>query len=151
MARVYITDNKIRVLYTVTNAVGQGCPNNRDDVLLVQFFLKAISEAPDRVGYAPPGYGPMRCDGWWGGQSQAYLDNYIRKTNEIPEAENLNEDGRVDPVVGGKMRASYTGTFYTILSMNGSYRNSYGQEAQLDISKDRNFPMQLTPALKVEG
>ena len=43
MARVYITTGNISICYTIDGAVGTGCANKRDDVLLVQFFLKVIS------------------------------------------------------------------------------------------------------------
>jgi len=63
MARVYITTGTITVCYTIDGAVGVGCPNKRDDVLLVQFFLKVISEGPAAGRYRPPNKGPITCDG----------------------------------------------------------------------------------------
>lgn len=42
MARIYLTSTFLKMIYTTDQAVGTGCPNKRDDVLLVQFFLSNI-------------------------------------------------------------------------------------------------------------
>jgi hypothetical protein len=60
VARVLLFDSSLsvvsKVLYSVDAAVGRGGANRRDDVLLVQFFLKVISEAiPD---FQPDGIAP---------------------------------------------------------------------------------------------
>ena len=46
MARVYLITGSLKLVYTVDFAVGTGCANKRDDALLVQFFLKVVSEGP---------------------------------------------------------------------------------------------------------
>ncbi|MCG3189201.1 MAG: hypothetical protein LKCHEGNO_01487 [Burkholderiaceae bacterium] len=46
MPRVYVVTSSpvIKVLHSVDQAVGPGCPNERRDVMLVQFFLRAASK-----------------------------------------------------------------------------------------------------------
>ena len=79
MARVYLLDTSfMKLVHTIDQAVGNGCPNRRDDVLLVQFFLKVVSEGPDQNDLTPDGFGPMHIDGLWGPISQAYLNQYIQ-------------------------------------------------------------------------
>ena len=65
------------IAYTVDQAVGKACPNRRDDVLLVQFFLKVVSEGPEQSDFTPDGFAPMNIDGLWGPISQAFLNQYI--------------------------------------------------------------------------
>src|SRR5215471_8988268 len=71
MPRVYqakTTDPKILIAYTVDQAVGAGCPNQRADVLLVQHLLAlAWIEIPASKGFRPPGEdGPLKVDGIFG-------------------------------------------------------------------------------------
>lgn len=149
MARIYLIDSSMKLCYTVEQAVGTGCPNRRDDVLLVQFLLKIISEGPEKTKYTPPGKGPLKCDGLWGPTSQAYLNRYIvANTNANPNAP-LTKDGRVDPVVGGKFTGAISGNLYTILALNNSYKNVRGAAAMQDLTTEPQFPGELRPSLKV--
>jgi hypothetical protein len=60
MARIYLVQNQpadywTKVFYTVDQAVGPGCPNRRDDVLLVQYFLRvARDDAPGFLAIVRP-------------------------------------------------------------------------------------------------
>ncbi len=149
MARVYITSADLKILYTNDQAVGTGCPNRKDDVLLVQFFLKVISEGPQKSQYAPAGRPPMKCDGLWGSNSQAYLNQYISANSAANPGAPLTADGRVDPVAGGKFLGSRTGNLYTILALNKSYSLVRGQAMFSDITTDGVFPPDLKSSLKV--
>ena len=149
MARVYLTSDNIKILYTVDMAVGVGCPNRRDDVLLVQFFLKVVSEGPETALYKPPGQPPMATDGAWGRISQAYLNQYISANSAVNPGAPLTQDGRVDPVMNGRFFGSRTGNLYTILALNASYRKVRGPGAHADITVDALFPGELRPSLKV--
>src|SRR5215475_4151899 len=109
MARVYISSQSLKILYATDQAVGSGCANHRDDVLLVQFFLKVNAEGPDKNKYTPSGKGPMKIDGLWGTTSQAYLNQYISANSAANPGAPLTADGRVDPVVGGKFTGARSG------------------------------------------
>ena len=149
MARVYITSSVLKILYTIDQAVGAGCPNKRDDVLLVQFFLKVNAEGPQKTQYTPPSKGPITCDGIWGPNSQAYLDQYISANSAANPVAPLTQDGRVDPVSGGKFLGAIHGNLYTIMSLNNSYRLVRGMAALADITTDGLFPSELRPSLKI--
>lgn len=151
MARMYLNNSAtIKWVYAVDQAVGSGCPNRRDDTLLVQFFLKVVSEGPEKALYKPPGVSlAMKCDGLWGPTSQAYLNHYIKVNSNLNPGSPLTKDGRVDPVVGGKYTGALSGNVYTILALNVSYKKTRGAEAQADITTDPVFPAELKPSLKI--
>ena len=149
MARVYLITGTMRLVYTVDFAVGTGCPNKRDDAMLVQFFLKVVSEGPQKSEFTPPGRPPITTDGLWGPNSQAYLDHFIAANSAQNPNAPLKKDGRVDAVVGGKLTGSLTGLVYTILALNNSYRGVRGTAAMLDITTDTLFPAELRPSLKI--
>src|SRR5215208_4070845 len=69
----------MRVFYGIDLAVGPGKANRRDDVLLVQFFLRSISRTTDNVtkeSYSPPGQAPLLVDGLYGPRTAAYLKHF---------------------------------------------------------------------------
>ena len=149
MARVYVIENPVaKVLYTVDHAVGRGGANRRDDVLLVQFFLKVISES--KAIYKPAGQPPITCDGQWGKISQAYLNEFILVNSGVNPGQPLTADGRVDPVVGGKFTGAISGNMYTILALNRVYQHSRTNQALDDITKDPLFPADLRPSIKIQ-
>jgi hypothetical protein len=151
MARMYLTaSTEVRWVYAVDQTVGSGCTNRRDDVLLVQFFLKVISEGPEKALFRPPGVtAAMKCDGLWGPTSQAYLNHFIKVSSNLNPNSPLTKDGRVDPVVGGKYTGSLSGKLYTILALNVSYKKARGADALADITTDPVFPADLKPSLKI--
>lgn len=152
MARLYLINASLKLVYTIDLAVGNGCPNRRDDVLLVQFFLKVVSEGPQKSEFTPAGRGPMQTDGVWGPVSQAYLNQFIAvpaKLNSQNPGAPLTQDGRVDPVVGGRTTGSLTGNVYTILALNTSYKNVRSVFALQDITTDPVFPQELRRSLKI--
>ena len=134
------------LLYLIEHPVGLGCTNQRNDVLLVQFFLKVASEGPDRTSYAPPGRAAITCDGAWGPNSQAYLNQYLAGNARFNPTLQVKQDGRVDPVATGKP-FSPGGTFYSILALNTTYWNARGKPFMNDISKDPLFPKALGPCV----
>src|SRR5438128_12432047 len=69
----------MRVFYGIDLAVGVRGANRRDDVMLVQFFLKSISKTNDSVtkeSYMPPGQAPLGVDGLYGPRTAAYLKHF---------------------------------------------------------------------------
>jgi len=150
MARVYLINVvSLNVVYTVDQAVGNSCPNRRDDVLLVQFFLKVVSEGPKKSELTPGGRGPMKTDGIWGPISQAFLNQFIAVNSAQNPGRPLKQDGRVDPVVDGKATGAKAGLVFTILALNISYKNVRGSVALQDITTDAAFPPALRPSLKI--
>ena len=149
MARVYLVTGALKLVYTVDFAVGTGCPNKKDDAMLVQFFLKVVSEGPQKSVFTPPGRPPLSTDGVWGPDSQAYLNRFISANSTQNPGAPLKQDGRVDPVVGGKITGSLSGLVYTILALNTSYKGVRGVAAMLDITTDALFPQALRPSLKI--
>ena len=151
MARVLLFDSSLsvvsKVLYSVDAAVGRGGANRRDDVLLVQFFLKVISEAiPD---FQPDGIAPLPTTGTWATMSQAYLDRYIQVENERNPDSLLVVDGRVDPMVSGTLTGSISGTIYTMAALNRRFQFARSDEALDDITTDPLFPPDLRSSLKI--
>lgn len=67
MARVMLTRGGAgqRYFYNVDRAVGPGCPNQRDDVLLVQYLLKWLYAKSGDLHYRTlqPLSEPMKVDG----------------------------------------------------------------------------------------
>ncbi len=47
--------------YNVTKAVGYGCPNEKEDAMMIQFFLKRIYQTKEMKPYTPKG--AMAVDG----------------------------------------------------------------------------------------
>ena len=86
MARVYLVTGTLKLVYTVDQAVGNGCLNKRDDTLLVQFFLKVVSEGPAKSDFTPPGRGPIATDGIWGPTSQALTNENLLAAQQLCEA-----------------------------------------------------------------
>lgn len=71
----------LRHVYLVQRAVGAGRANRRDDVMLVQFFLKAISHRQDTKSgesYKPPGEPELAVDGVCGSHTIAYIRHFQR-------------------------------------------------------------------------
>jgi hypothetical protein len=148
MARIYGVHQPAVVdfLYTVDQAVGPASPNRRDDVLLVQFFLKALMTTPEP--FQPPGEQPIQVDGIFGRQTETYIKFYQQEdTRRNPGKMPLKKDGRVDSVQGGSSIGSISHTLYTIIALNLSYQHSLRRETHKDISKDPNFPPVLGPSL----
>jgi hypothetical protein len=148
MARVYLINTAFKIAYTNDQSVGTGCQNSRDDVLLVQFFLKVVSEGPEKDKYGVPGK-MMTCDGSWGPTSQAFLNKFIAVNSAANPNFPLTQDGRVDPVQGGKVIGSISHNVYTILALNTSYKNVRGVAAMMDITVDASFPATLRPSIKI--
>lgn len=147
MARLFHVSNSgdsgISVAYCVDQAVGNGCPNKREDVLLVQHLLRvAWRDAPNSKGFRPPEDAkPLEADGIFGPTTQRFIKHFQEEAKR--RGANVSQDRRVDPVLSGSSSASISKSFYTILAMN-SARNSRQTGNQADIAKDPGFPSELT-------
>lgn len=153
MARLYHVSSRtpspagfppITIAYTVSSAVGAGCPNRREDVLLVQHLLRiAWKDGGGSKGFRPPGeMQPPAADGAYGPTTQKFINHFQKEAKA--RGANVLQDGRVDPVgITGGAQGSISGTFYTILALNAA-RNSR-QPNQGDIKADPGFPAVLEP------
>jgi hypothetical protein len=106
--------------YNVNFAVGKNCPNYREDVLLVQFFLKRIYMIDGMTGLKPKGN--MTVDGKCGPVTQ----NWIRKfqIDMMNRGLKCYPDGLVNKAgnTTGNKVGSLSHTFYTIRLMNNGMR-----------------------------
>lgn len=152
MARVFLINKPMKVLYSVEQPVGQGCANRRDDVCLVQFFLRAAMEpSPETgTGFIPPGQQPISIDGSFGPQTNAYIKFFEEEVKRLNPATHILLDGRVDPVPpnsGGYSAAS--GNIYKIYALNLAYFRRRGLQKHLEIGSDPVYPTALNPSLYV--
>jgi hypothetical protein len=119
MARVMLTrDPELPYFYNVDRAVGPGCPNARDDVLLVQYLMKIVFD--NLPNEKPPG-APLQVDGVAG----EITFRYIKRVQEMAKQKGVatqTVDGRVDKAVGSGVGAR-TGSTYTILNLCAGYQN----------------------------
>jgi hypothetical protein len=153
MARVYLlTKPKLTDrAYTVDQAVGQGCPNRRDDVLLVQFLLRVAREdAPDSPGYRPPGQPPIAIDGHFGPGTLAHLRFFEEEGNRRNPENPTVPDGRIDPVASGTPVGSLSGKLYKIFALNVLYVKRRGAAVHADMRRDPLYPAELTKSLYID-
>jgi hypothetical protein len=158
MARVLLLqrDMPVNVVYSVDQAVGAGCLNRRDDVLLVQFLFRIIREDSFEdgkrfPGFRPPGEAPIDIDGVCGAQTNKYIRFFEAEVNRQregdPDAMKMVIDGRVDPIASGTPFGSLSGKIYKIWLMNLLYAGVRGKAAHEKIFKDPSFPKELTKSL----
>ncbi len=150
MARLYFCDKPDFVhLYSGDKSVGRGGVNAREDVLLVQFFLRVVMEdSPKSEGYRPPNETPITIDGNCGPQTIRYILYFQQEGNRRNPDGQTTVDGVIDPVVGAKLIGSISGTFYTILALNANYRHRRPGMLN-DIRKDVLCPPELANALTI--
>lgn len=151
MARVFHVKNAnaaVKVAYTVDQAVGAGCPNRRDDVLLVQHLLRiAWKDVGASKGFRPAGETePLKADGVYGTKTAKFIKHFQEEANN--RGAGVAKDQRVDPVLSGTSSGSVSHKFYTILAMNAA-RNARQTGNQDDISRDPEFPAELTKSFYI--
>ena len=148
MARVYLVNHGVlQIAYSIDNTVGSGCVNNRDDVLLVQFFLGVNSQADST--YVPPGEAPLRIDGICGSHTVKYIQRYQQRNSEKNPGSPLTADGRIDPIKRGVMVGAASGRVLSMLALNFSYKNVRGSQAHANITRDPIFPAELRSAISL--
>jgi peptidoglycan hydrolase-like protein with peptidoglycan-binding domain len=145
MARVFVSTSipTIKVLYSVDRDVGPGCTNDKRDVELVQFFLKAASKPGGGLpGIQPPGATPIKIDGVFGPKTAAYIKHYQAAGEGAAVV-----DGKVSPVQGGSVVGSVHGKPLTIAHLNAGYAKRFGTDKHLRIDTDPDFPVSLRAAI----
>jgi len=147
MPRVFVATSlpTIKVFYSVEQAVGPGCPNERRDVMLVQFFLRAASKpAGGLPAVQPPGQAALTVDGVFGPKTAAYIKHYQTVGGSAAYA-----DGKVSPVQGGSVVGAIHEKYLTIAHLNVGYAKRFGADRHSRIDQDPDFPASLRGALFV--
>jgi hypothetical protein len=138
----------VRHVYYIDGAVGQGRANKRDDVMLVQFFLKALSLRADTESgesYQPPGQRQIQIDGSCGATTVAFIRHFQGVVDRASKAAQLRpwQDGVVDVVPQGAMFGAIHGGVYTMISLNIAYSSLYGKDAHAKLFSDPLLPREL--------
>lgn len=132
----------MRCVFFVDAAVGPGRPNRRDDVLLVQFFLRAMWTRENRPGdkqtMGVPGKPPLAVDGRFGPDTQAA----IKRFQDLYHEGKLS-DGVVDVVPPGQSVGPHRRLPYTMIGLNTMFAGFFGKEKHLLISDEPDFPHEL--------
>ena len=124
---------KKTLLYNVDSTVGKFGGNKPDDVVLVRFFIRRISAAPDVNGpyskiASVPIFDPEL------GEAITWFQKQVAAAGNA-----VSIDGRVDPAPHGQ-------GFYTIRHLNAAYRKRYPQ-FQHSIESDPTYPAMLNTPL----
>lgn len=152
MARTYLNsprNSDLLVIYSVDQRVGPGCPNKRDDVMLVQFFLKVAREdafTGKSPGFIPPKVNPIEPDGMFGPITAAHIKFFQQEINERTVPNRIKVDGVVDPL-DGHLTVKGSGPLYTIAALNFEYINRQGRGFHGNIAVDPQFPKELRKSL----
>jgi hypothetical protein len=123
VARVMVSaDDDPEIYYVVEYPVGPNAVNHRDDVLLVQFFLRILSDR--NKSYRPPGH-DLVISGAYNDLTGAYIKQYADANNQTPMYDNGNVVKRnlttVDSPIGN---TAVTGG-WLILKMNLEYMAAF--------------------------
>jgi hypothetical protein len=127
------------VVYTVSKEVGPGCPNHRDDVLLVQYFLR---EVPKHI-YCPADLKGAKVD-VTGITSKTFFEQIMifQKAALTSSGWLLATDGKVSPIP----RASKL-KYHTIQLLAGIYKANRPTDFT-NISVASDCPVDLAKALQ---
>ncbi len=153
MPKLYLIANpkpgKIRLFYTIDAAVGAGCANARKDVQLVQFFLRVLCDEakPSDLVLSSTVKRPLKIDGAWGQNSQAYLKAWEKQM--AASGGSVLQDGKVDSMTLGTTAGPVTGNRYKMALMNGRYSIARSVEMHMNLASDPLFPGELASSFYV--
>lgn len=135
---------EVHTCYNVDMAVGRNAPNVRDDVLLVQYFLKRIYEKPVyETGSVTPQQGKMVLDGICGPTTLSWIGHFQLDMHAF--GYNCVVDQRVDRA-RGTAYSSISQTVYTILVLNNAFMRHY-PEIFADMANHPDVPAQVRASL----
>lgn len=123
-------------------AVGAGCRNQRDDVLLVQFFLRALGPRTvlgTNETFQPQNGPPLAIDGVCGRRTIAA----IKAVGDPKNLGFLAQDGVVHPLEQGAKFGRRSGHVLTIIRLNTEYSFQFGLDRHKRIDMDPLFPREL--------
>ena len=132
------------VVYNLDANVGMFKPNNRQDVLLVQFFLREIMNHPDAKAGRPAG-NDISVDGLFGNQTETWIyafQNLVRsKGGKV-----IVVDGKVNAAPSDYRNKMAGNVGYTILHLNGTYRRRWRTDHDY-LDRCARIPVELRGAL----
>ena len=131
------------LFYNVERAVGPGCVNNRNDVLLVQYLLREAFKTPFFSRDPLAGFAGLT--GLADQMTLAAIMHFqrgLRKERAVLSA----ADGRIDPA-GTDPISSISHTQYTIINLNLAYQTRRPNEYPI-IAQAADCPAELRVALK---
>lgn len=109
--------------YNVTQSVGRGGVNRRDDTRLVQYLLKKAFETslyrPGKPSQA------MVVDGVCGPITTSYIIAYQKQGNRVTPDSPTLLDCLVDHALGRGIRGSISGLIYTIAALNKTFHDHF--------------------------
>jgi hypothetical protein len=144
MARIYLRHNQdeMVVIYDIDAAVGRSATNRRDDVLLIQFFLRIAMLDADSAGYRPPNAQPIKIDGVCGPGTQAYIDFFQQEAKRRNPSRMPITDGKIDPLHTPFHRSPLENQVHDVYALNRLYQKR--RPHHLNLAKDVLFPPALT-------
>ncbi len=129
--------------YNVSMAVGLNAPNQRDDVMLVQYMLKRVYEKPVYPKFTlSQQRGEMTVDGICGPVTARWIGHF--QTDVRTTGANVLVDWRIDRALAGM--ASISGTEYTIHLLNDAFRAHY-PDIYENMQGDPDVPPEVRGAL----
>jgi hypothetical protein len=144
--------------YVVDCAVGAGCRNQRDDVLLVQFFLRVLGPQTvprTKETFLPQGGPPLAIDGVCGQRTIAAIKTFQAQYNKAvgdpADQSHLAQDGVVHPIEQGSPFGRRSNHVLTIIRLNTEYTFQFGLDRQKRIDLDPLFPRELFNKLFLAG
>ena len=106
--------NFLSVFYNVVHAVGENCPNLREDVMLVQYLLYSVYQPLPQI-YKPKG--EMTIDGICGGITKNWILKF--QLDVRSGGNSIQCDKRVDRIRDKNgMVGSLSGKYYTLAYLN---------------------------------
>jgi hypothetical protein len=122
MAKVKILQfaDRRALIYCVEGSVGPGAGNRRDDVLLVQYFLREAFKS----GFfkSEPFSGDLAVDGAAGPRTFAAILHFQKASQKLGVP--ISTDGRVDAPIGEQAAGSISNTAYTIVRLNQAFNKA---------------------------
>src|SRR5262249_26735498 len=119
----------------------RAAPNNRDDVMLVQFFLKRVYQNSPRYLRSPDGV--MVIDGIIGPITQRWINRFQLDTRNAGRS--VRVDGIVNQAHGSV--ASISRTVYTIIHLNSAFKEAEPAVFD-DLEDDPEVPPELAAAIR---
>lgn len=150
MAKVYVVTRPgllFKVFYAIEQTVGKGCPNQTDDVALVQFFLRAVMEDDKKTYQLPPG-GPLSIDGIFGPQTLQHIESWQEQESKVAAPMNRPPlDGQISPPSSGTFVGTRSHTRYAIITFNTVYAGINGADKHAALFNDPRCPTKLLPSI----
>ena len=132
----------IRVFFGVDAAVGPGQPNRREDVLLVQYSLRAMAGKEYDLGkgnfIGVPGKPPIAVDGVCGINTIAAIKRFQSLYHE-----GKVKDGVVDPNPPGQTHGRRHGSTYTIIGLNTNHAGFFNKHRHAQMGVQPDYPAEL--------